>query len=213
MPLTAVGLFGKKLAMTQYACDRSHSIATFVPATAVEIGANQVTQIKTVQTSGYGALQVAYNEVKPRVLSKSCFGKLRKAGSSRFFKNFGEFRVAQPEKYRIGECLDVRLFHPGQPVTVVAPGSGKGFLGTVKRHNFSRGPMTHGSKNHRLPGSIGSGTTPGRVYPGKKMAGRSSGRSRVRSTVLETDENNNIVLLRGSAPGKRGHFLKISAEK
>jgi large subunit ribosomal protein L3 len=113
------------------------------------------------------------------------------------------------ERFKVGQTLDVRLFSVGQTVSVKGTPVGKGFMGNQKRHNFSRGPMTHGSKNHRRPGSLGASSTPSRVYPGKKMAGRSCTTVNVYSKVLFIDKENNVLLLRGSLPGSSRTHLKI----
>jgi large subunit ribosomal protein L3 len=130
------------------------------------------------------------------------------------FQSLSEFRVKDTEGYRLGEKITVELFKTGQMVRVTGNSIGKGFAGNQKRHNFSRGPMTHGSKNHRLPGSIGAGSTPGRVYPGKKMAGRLGNRkSTIRnSKVLFSERRSNgeqVLILKGSLPGKTNSILRV----
>jgi len=164
------GLFAKKVGMTQI-FDES---GTILPVTILKTGLCQVSQIKTVTTDGYNAVQIAYGEEKLENINKPTRGHLKKVGD-KGFKSFGEFRVSKPEEFKVGQIIKVDTFSVGQKVRVTGKSIGKGFAGYQKRHNFSRGPMTHGSKNHRLPGSIGAGSTPGRVYPGKKMAGQLGG--------------------------------------
>ncbi len=204
------GLFAKKIGMTQI-FDESGKV---LPVTILNTGLCQVSQIKTSKTDGYNAVQVAYGENKIEKLNKSIRGHLKKV-SDRGFNSFGEFRVKNPEDYKLGQVIKVDTFTVGQKVRVTAKSIGKGFTGNQKRHNFSRGPMTHGSKNHRLPGSIGAGSTPGRVYPGKKMAGRLGGSTvTLKNTeILYLNVEENILILKGSVPGKKNTMLKIQAQK
>merc|ERR1712087_549339 len=127
------------------------------------------------------------------------------------FKSFGEFRVTDTSSYNLAENIDLTSFEIGQTVKVTGSSIGKGFTGNQKRHNFSRGPMTHGSKNHRLPGSIGAGSTPSRVYPGKKMAGQLGFKKTTiqSSEILYVDNNERVMALKGSLPGKEKNILKI----
>ena len=126
------------------------------------------------------------------------------------FQKFGEFTVSDPDIYKLEDSFAVDQFTVGQRVKVTGKSIGKGFTGNQKRHNFSRGPMTHGSKNHRLPGSIGAGSTPGRVYPGKKMAGH-LGHKKIttKSEIFFVNQDENILALKGSVPGPKGGELKI----
>jgi len=204
------GLFAKKIGMTQI-FDESGKI---LPVTILKTGVCQVSQIKTTTTDGYNAVQVAYGEKKLDNINKSIRGHLKKV-SDRGFSSFGEFRVKTPEDFKLGQVIKVDTFEVGQKVRVTGKSIGKGFAGNQKRHNFSRGPMTHGSKNHRLPGSIGAGSTPGRVYPGKKMAGRLGGQTvTLKNTeVLYINAEENILVLKGSLPGKQNTMLKIQPQK
>jgi large subunit ribosomal protein L3 len=204
------GLFAKKVGMTQI-FDESGNI---LPVTILNAGVCQVSQIKTTNTDGYDAVQVAYEEKKLENINKSIRGHLKKV-SDRGFKSFGEFRVKTPEDFKLGQILKVDIFSVGQKIRVTGKSIGKGFAGNQKRHNFSRGPMTHGSKNHRLPGSIGAGSTPGRVYPGKKMAGRLGGNTiTLKNTeVLYVNPEENILVLKGSIPGKKNTILKLQSQK
>ncbi len=204
------GLFAKKIGMTQI-FDESGKV---LPVTILKTGVCQISQIKTINTDGYNAIQVAYGEKKLENINKSIRGHLKKA-SDRGFSSFGEFRVTAPEDFKLGQIIKVDTFEVGQKVRVTGKSIGKGFAGNQKRHNFSRGPMTHGSKNHRLPGSIGAGSTPGRVYPGKKMAGRLGGSTvTLKNTeVLYVNMKEDILVLKGSLPGKKNTVLKIQPQK
>jgi large subunit ribosomal protein L3 len=205
-----VGLFAKKVGMTQI-FDES---GTAVPVTILKAGLCKVSQIKTLTTDGYNAIQLAYGEEKFENLNKPKSGHLKKV-SEQGFTSFGEFRTTQPENFKIGQVINVATFTKGQKVRVTGTSIGKGFSGNQKRHNFSRGPMTHGSKNHRLPGSIGAGSTPGRVYPGKKMAGQ-LGNATVtlkNTEILYLNADENILVVKGSVPGKKNAVLKIQHQK
>jgi large subunit ribosomal protein L3 len=202
----AIGIFGKKFGMTHIFDEDGSSI----PVTLVKADPCQISQIKTLQTDGYNAIQVAYGECDSDSISKPAAGHFRKS-SSIGFKASGEFRVKDSSIYSLGEKITVGNFEIGQKVKITGKSIGKGFSGNQKRHNFSRGPMTHGSKNHRLPGSIGAGSTPGRVYPGKKMAGQ-LGNSNVtikNSKIVYLNTEENLLVLSGSMPGKENNMLKI----
>ena len=203
-------LFAKKVGMTQI-FDES---GTILPVTILKLGLCQVSQIKTVSTDGYNAVQIAYGEEKLEKINKPTRGHLKKIGDVGF-RSFGEFRVSQPEEFKLGQVIKVDTFSVGQKVRVTGKSIGKGFAGNQKRHNFSRGPMTHGSKNHRLPGSIGAGSTPGRVYPGKKMAGQLGGKmvTLINTEVLYVNAEDNILVVKGSVPGKKNTILKIQPQK
>jgi large subunit ribosomal protein L3 len=204
------GLFAKKIGMTQI-FDESGNV---LPVTILNTGVCQVSQIKTIDTDGYNAVQVAYDEKKLKNINKSIRGHLKNV-SDRGFNSFGEFHVTTPEDFKLGQHLKVDIFSVGQKIRVTGKSIGKGFAGNQKRHNFSRGPMTHGSKNHRLPGSIGAGSTPGRVYPGKKMAGRLGGKTvTLKNTeVLYVNTEENILIVKGSVPGKKNTILKLQPQK
>lgn len=200
------GLFGKKVGMTQI-FDKS---GTALPVTILKAEICQVSQIKSESTDGYNAIQVGYGTEKYDKLNKPTQGHL-KVLKGPGFKHFGEFRVTSPEEYTLGQMITIDSFSVGQKVGITGQSIGKGFTGNQKRHNFTRGPMTHGSKNHRLPGSIGAGTTPGRVYPGKKMAGQLGGTAVTlkNSEILYINTEENILIIKGSLPGKRNSLLKI----
>ena len=200
------GLFAKKVGMTQI-FDAS---GTILPVTILKTELCQVSQVKTMDTDGYNAIQVAYGEEKFENINKSTRGHLKKIGE-KGFKYFGEFAVASPEVFKLGQVVNLDIFSVGEKVRVTGKSIGKGFAGNQKRHHFTRGPMSHGSKNHRAPGSIGQGTTPGRVYRGKKMAGH-MGAAKVtmkKLKILKVDTKQNLLILKGSVPGKPGNLLSI----
>ena len=204
------GLFAKKVGMTQI-FDES---GTILPVTILKTELCQVSQIKTKDTDGYDAVQVCYGEEKVENINKATLGHLKKVGD-KGFRYFGEFHVSSPDDFKLGQVVKLDTFSVGEKVRVTGKSIGKGFQGNQKRHNFSRGPMTHGSKNHRLPGSIGAGSTPGRVYPGKKMAGQMGGATvTLKNTeVLYINPEENILVVKGSVPGKKNTMLKIQARK
>ena len=204
------GLFAKKVGMTQIFDEKG----TILPVTILKTSLCQISQIKTVNTDGYNAVQVAYGEEKLKKINKPTLGHLKKMGD-RGFKSFGEFRVSKPEDFKLGQVIKVDTFFVGQKVRVTGKSIGKGFAGNQKRNNFSRGPMTHGSKNHRLPGSIGAGSTPGRVYPGKKMAGQLGNEivTLKNTEIIYINSEDSILVLKGSIPGKKNAVLKIQPQK
>jgi large subunit ribosomal protein L3 len=205
----APGIFVRKIGMTHIFDENG----TNIPVTLVQAEDCQISQIKTSKTDGYNAIQVAYGQTKPSKLSKPILGHLEKSGLPSF-RSFGEFAVSDPSQYNLADSIDLNSFEIGQTVKVTGNSIGKGFTGNQKRHNFSRGPMTHGSKNHRLPGSIGAGSTPSRVYPGKKMAGQLGFKTTTigNSTILYIDNDEKILALKGSLPGKEKNILKVSAK-
>ncbi|NEQ98969.1 MAG: 50S ribosomal protein L3 [Cyanothece sp. SIO2G6] len=206
----SIGILGTKLGMTQIFDDEGRS----VPVTVVQAGPCTVTQIKTEQTDGYSSVQIGYGAVAEKALTKPELGHLRKAEASPL-RHLREYRLPDVSTYELGQAVTVDVFEPGQLVDVVGRSIGRGFAGYQKRHNFRRGPMSHGSKNHRLPGSTGAGTTPGRIYPGKRMAGQ-MGDTRVtirKLKVVQVDAERNLLLVKGSVPGKPGAFLDIRPTK
>ncbi len=206
----SVGILGTKLGMTQVFDESGKAI----PVTVVRAGPCRVTQIKTKQTDSYSAIQLGYHEVRTKALSKGELGHLEKSGTLPM-RHLNEYRVKDTSEFELGQQITADRFTTGQIVDVVGTSIGRGFAGYQKRHNFRRGPMAHGSKNHRAPGSTGAGTTPGRVYPGKLMAGRLGGsRITVRKlTVVRVDTERNLLLIRGAVPGKPGALLSIAPAK
>nr|YP_010337179.1 ribosomal protein L3 [Pseudoerythrocladia kornmannii]QUE28260.1 ribosomal protein L3 [Pseudoerythrocladia kornmannii]UNJ16764.1 ribosomal protein L3 [Pseudoerythrocladia kornmannii] len=181
-----------------------------VPVTIIQAGPCIVTQIKNIEVHGYTAVQVGFKEVTEKQLPKPNIGHLKKAGVSPL-KYLTETKIKNTEDFTLGQILTVSNFQLGGKVKISGKSIGRGFTGNQKRHNFTRGPMSHGSKNHRQPGSIGAGTTPGRVIPGKKMAGQMGNKkvSIKNLQIVHIDEENNLLVLKGSVPGKTGNLLKI----
>ena len=204
----SLGLLGNKIGMTQI-FDETGNI---IPVTVLKIGPCVITQVKTVLTDGYNAIQIGYGNVSPKSLTQPELGHLQKSNIQPL-KYLKEFRVNNPEEFQVGQILNVEAFNSGQLVDITGKSSGKGFSGLQKRHNFARGPMTHGSKNHRQPGSIGMGTTPGRVLPGKRMAGQLGNKitNIKKLKIVQVNAEENILLVKGSVPGKPGNLLSIIA--
>lgn len=206
----SVGILGTKLGMTQVFDAEGRAI----PVTVIQAGPCTVTQIKTKPTDGYSAVQIGYSEVKEKALNKPELGHLVKSGANPL-RHLQEYRLEDTSSFELGQQLKADAFTAGQIVDVIGTSIGKGFAGFQKRHNFKRGPMSHGSKNHREPGSIGPGTTPGRVYPGKRMAGR-MGNVQVtvrKLTIVRVDTERNLLLIKGAVPGKAGALVNVVPEK
>jgi len=206
----AIGLLGNKIGMTQI-FDESGNI---IPVTILKVGPCVVTQVKTTSKNGYDSIQIGYGNVASKSLSQPKLGHLQKSNIQPL-KYLKEFKVSEEDEFEIGQVLNVDAFSPGQFVNIKGKSIGKGFSGLQKRHNFTRGPMTHGSKNHRAPGSIGMGTTPGRVLPGKKMAGQLGNKTTTikKLKVIQINSEENILVIKGSVPGKPGNLLSIVPSK
>ena len=202
----SLGILGTKLGMTQVFDDTGKAI----PVTVVQAGPCTITQVKTKETDGYSSVQIGYDEVAPKKLTKGELGHLAKSGASPL-RHLREYRLEDVSSFELGQAVTADIFDEGQLVDVAGTSIGRGFAGFQKRHNFSRGPMSHGSKNHRAPGSIGAGTTPGRVYPGKRMAGHMGAvRKTIRKLqVVRVDGDRNLLLIKGAVPGKSGNLLSI----
>ncbi|MDJ0713433.1 MAG: 50S ribosomal protein L3 [Prochloraceae cyanobacterium] len=206
----SVGLLGTKIGMTQI-FEQETGIA--IPVTVIQAGPCAVTQIKSKETDGYSSVQIGYEEVKAKAINKPELGHLQKAGENvPPLRHLKEYRIEDTSGFEAGQFLKADIFSEGQLVDISGTTMGRGFAGYQKRHNFRRGSMTHGSKNHRLPGSTGAGTTPGRVYPGKKMAGRYGGtKVTIRKlTVVRVDTERNLLLIKGAVPGKPGGLLSVA---
>jgi len=206
----SIGLLGNKIGMTQL-FDES---GTIIPVTILKAGPCIITQIKTEIKDGYNAIQVGYGNSSHKLLTQPELGHLQKSGIQPL-KYLKEFRTESETDYKIGQIINVGLFLPDQLVNVKGKTIGKGFSGLQKRHNFTRGPMTHGSKNHRAPGSIGMGTTPGRVLPGKKMAGQLGNKlTTIKNLkVIQLNVKENILVIKGSIPGKPGNLVSIHSSE
>ncbi len=194
----SIGLIGRKVGMTQV----FQTDGTMVAVTVVEVTPNTVTRLRTAERDGYTAVQLGAGE--RRKLNKPLAGQLRDLPRVR---NIREFRMDTADGYTVGQQIAVSdVFAAGELVDVTGTSKGQGFAGTVKRHNFTRGPKTHGSDNYRRPGSIGPGTTPGRVYKGLRMGGH-MGSERVtikKLRVVRVDPERNLILVKGTVPGAPG---------
>lgn len=203
-----LGILGNKVGMTQIFTENGDAN----PVTVIKVGPCKITQIKTLATHGYEAIQIGYQQVTK--LTKPERGHLEKTKSGPL-KYLKEYNVPNIQDFELGQTIDVQNFNEGDFVDISGKSIGKGFTGLQKRHNFTRGPMTHGSKNHREPGSIGQGTSPGRVFPGKKMAGRLGGKQITVSNIkiLKIDTKENLLIIKGAVPGKPGNLLSIKPTK
>ena len=206
----SIGLIGNKVGMTQV----FYKEGLAVPVTVIRIGPCLVTKIKTTKTDGYNAVQIGYHQVPFRKLTKPQLGHLKKVGAPPL-KYLVEYSIDDVHDFHVGQTLTTSNFSIGQLVNISGISIGKGFSGNPKRHNFKRGPMTHGSKNHRAPGSIGPGTTPGRVFPGKKMPGQYGAKkiTILKLKILGIDIEENLLVVKGSVPGKPGNLLNIIPSK
>lgn len=206
----SVGLLGNKIGMTQI----FDEFGNIIPVTILKMGPCVVTQIKTKLEHGYESIQVGYGVVSSKSLTQPELGHLGKSNIQPF-KYLKEFKIDSSEAFKIGQILSLELFTTGQFVDITGKSTGKGFSGLQKRHNFSRGPMTHGSKNHRQPGSIGQGTTPGRVFPGKRMAGQLGNKTtKIKQLkIIQVNKDTNILVIKGSVPGKPGNLLTVTKSK
>ena len=202
----SIGILGKKLGMSQLFDEQGRAI----PVTLIEAGPCRITQLKNDDTDGYAAVQIGFGEIREKLINKPFKGHLAKSGED-LLRHLCEYSVDNVDGLELGGPITVSDFEAGQKVDVSGDTMGRGFAGLQKRHGFSRGPMTHGSKNHRQPGSIGAGTTPGRIYPGKRMSGRYGGKKITTRglTILRIDSDRNLLVVKGSVPGKPGALLNI----
>ncbi len=206
----SIGILGTKLGMTQIFDQEGIAI----PVTVVQAGPCTITQVKTEAKEGYNALQIGYEEVKEKALTKPELGHLAKAQAPPL-RHLKEYRLEEDSNFELGQTLKADIFNPGDLVDVTGTSMGRGFAGYQKRHNFRRGSMSHGSKNHRLPGSTGAGTTPGRVYPGKKMAGQYGATKTTtrKLQIVRVDAERSLLIIKGAIPGKPGSLLSIAPTK
>ena len=203
-------LIGRKLGMTRiFAEDGS-----VVPVSVIEVTPNTVTRLRSVEKDGYSAIQLGAGTA--RRLTKPVAGQFKGLDKDRQKpKHVREIRVPADAEYELGQQLGVDTFEAGELVDVTGVSKGKGFAGVIERHNFKRGPKTHGSDHHRAPGSIGAGTYPGRVWKGTRMAGH-MGNERVtvkKLHVVRVDPERNLILLRGAVPGARNGMLIVRKAK
>jgi large subunit ribosomal protein L3 len=198
----SIGILGRKVGMTSVFAEDG----TLVPVSVLSVEPNTVTALRTPDADGYSAVQLGAGTVKK--LTKPRQGQLKDLPKVRDAR---EFRVDDVAGYEVGQVVDVSLFAAGDEVDVTGVSKGKGFAGTIKRHHFRRGPETHGSDSHRQPGSIGAGTYPGKVFKGTPMAGR-MGNERITTkklTVVRSDAERNLLLVRGSVPGARNGLVMV----
>lgn len=207
------GIIGKKLGMTQVFDSNNH----LVPVSVIEVGSCVVTQVRTPETDGYSAIQIAYGAVDPKRVSKPLAGHFAKAGVTPR-RSVAEIRTLNAASYSVGQELGASLFEAGEIVDATGTSEGKGSAGVMKRHGFGGLRSSHGvDKKHRMPGSVGACSTPGRVFKGMRMMGR-MGAERVTTqnlTVQAIDAEKNLILIKGSVPGHDGGivFIKSAAKK
>ena len=203
------GILGRKLGMTQVFDPESGQVT---PVTVIQAGPCPVVQVKTFETDGYEAIQIAFEPVVDRKITKPELGHLAKAGATAH-RHLVELR-GQSE-LQVGETVTVEAFEPGEAIKVAGISIGKGFQGTIKRHNFARGPVSHGSHNVRKPGSIGASATPSRVFKGQKMAGRMGGKriTQLGLVVHQVDVERNLLLVKGAVPGPKSGIVEIREAK
>ena len=202
------GIIGKKVGMTQIFDEKGNVI----PVTAIETEGNIVAQIKTVETDGYQSIQLGYGDVKDKHINKPEAGHFAKVKLPNK-KHLREFRLDSVENYKVGDEVKVDIFEAGEKVDIQGTSKGKGFQGVIKRHGQHRGPMGHGSMYHRRPGSMGSTSTPGRVFKGKKLPGH-MGVQKItiqNLEIIKVDMDKNVLLVKGSVPGPKGAILKIKS--
>ena len=202
------GIIGKKIGMTQIFDEKGNVI----PVTVIETQGNIVTQIKTIEKDGYNSIQLGYGDIKDKHINKPEKGHFAKAKLENK-KHLREFRLDSIEGYNVGDEVKADIFSAGEKVDVQGTSKGKGFQGVIKRHGQHRGPMGHGSMYHRRPGSMGSTSTPGRVFKGKKLPGH-MGRVTVtiqNLDVVSVDMDKNVLLVKGSVPGPKGAILKVKS--
>jgi large subunit ribosomal protein L3 len=199
------GIIGRKLGMTQVFDPETGSLT---PVTVIEAGPCPVVSIRMADTDGYDAVQLAFDAVSERKLQRPRLGHLKKNGVGPYRKLV---EIRGQHALTPGETMTVEAFEPGDKVKVSGVSIGKGFQGTIKRHNFSRGPVSHGSHNVRAPGSIGASATPSRVVKGRKMAGQMGNKriTQVGLTVVDRDPEQNLLLLKGAVPGHRNGIVVI----
>ncbi len=205
-----IGLIGKKLGMTRKFNEDGRSI----PVTVIQAGPCVVTQVKTEDTDGYGAIQIGYGAKKAKNTPMPMQGHFRKAGTDPL-RTVVEYRVDNPGDYNLGDTVDLSVLAEVEAVDVTGTTKGRGFAGSIKRHGHHRGPDGHGSKNVRASGSIGMHTFPGRVVPGKAMPGHYGAKKETKKnlTVVAVDQEKNLILVKGSVPGHKNGIVFIRASR
>ncbi len=201
------GLIGKKLGMTQIFDEKG----LMIPVTVIKAGPCNIVQIKTKNKEGYDSVQLGFDEKRANLVNKPVTGHFEKAGVSPMRK-IKEFRLNDISKFNTGDTLYVDTFEVGEKVDITGTSKGKGFQGTIKRHNFHRGPKTHGSHSHRRTGSIGASASPARVIKGKKMPGRMGGKNAtVRNLeVVHVNKERDILMVKGAIPGSTNGYVFIT---
>jgi len=204
------GLLGKKIGMTGLFTPQGQ----YIPATVIELGPCVVTQIKTRDTDGYDALQLGFGAKKTQRVNKPLQGHFKKSGEQ-CFEHVKEFAVDNPAEYNLGQEITVSMFQVGERVDIAGKTKGRGFSGTIKRHGFHRGPMTHGSKNIRQPGSIGCSAWPSRVTKGKKMPGQyGNDRRTMRNLeIIDIRADDNLIMVKGAVPGSELSLVTVNKLK
>lgn len=208
--MSSKGLIGKKLGMTSVFT----SDGRYIPVTVVLAGPCVVTQIKTVDTDGYNALQIGFGEKKESRTTKPMKGHLKKSGGQ-FFAFLREVAVEKPEEFEVGQTIGLDLFEIGERIDVVGTTKGRGFSGVMKRHGFSGGRKTHGCKSHRVPGSIGCSAWPSKVIKGKKLPGHYGVERNTKRNmeIVDIRPEENLILLKGPVPGHRQALIKLNKVK
>ena len=205
----SIGILGNKIGMTQI----FNTKGEIIPVTIIKGGPCYITQIKSNENCGYNSIQLGYVEanVNSKFLTKPQLGHFQKVNLSPY-RYLKEYRIEEINNYSLGQQFTVDIFKIGELLNITGFTIGKGNAGNIKQHNFSRGAMTHGGKSKRLQGSMGSGTTPGRVYPGKKMPGRYGMEKRTIKglEIIDIDTTNNIIVIKGSIPGKSGNLVSMN---
>lgn len=200
------GILGKKVGMTQIFSETGE----LIPVTVIEAAPNVVLQVKTVETDGYNAVQLGFDNKREVLSNKPAQGHVKKANTTpkRFIR---ELRDAELGDVEVGNEITVETFAEGDIVDVTGTSKGKGFQGVIKRHGQSRGPETHGSRYHRRPGSMGGASDPSRVFPGKKLAGRMGGDTVTVQNleIVRVDAERNVLLIKGNVPGSKKSLIQI----
>ena len=200
------GILGKKVGMTQYFTEAGE----LIPVTVVEVTPNVVLQLKTIENDGYEAVQLGFDDLREVLSNRPAKGHVAKANATpkRFIREFNNVELSE---YEVGQEITVDVFKAGDIVDVTGTSKGKGFQGAIKRHGQSRGPMAHGSRYHRRPGSMGGASFPSRVFKGKALPGQMGGnRITIQNLeVVKVDEERNVILIKGNVPGSKKSLVEI----
>ena len=204
------GILGRKVGMTQFFTENGE----LVPVTVIEATPNAVLQVKTVETDGYEAVQIGYQDLRDVLTNKPAKGHAAKAKTApkRFIREIKDVELGE---YEVGQELKVDMFVAGDIVDVTGTSKGHGFQGVIKRHGQSRGPMSHGSRYHRRPGSMGAASDPSRVFKGKKLPGQMGGkRITIQNLeIVKVDVEKNVILIKGNVPGSKKSLIEIKAAR